>query len=126
MREIVLALALVWPLASTAQSDIGWRAWEHGLHRACPNRHADWIADGSYTELIDAFARTLAARTRAQVAKTANSQRLCAKEQIGFSCEMATALNAYRRLGLMDRFVKFNCRTVKCEERSICSRFPDS
>ena len=124
MRKVVLALALVWPLASTAQSDTGWRAWERGLHRACPGRHADWIADGSYTELIDAFAHTLPARTRAQIAKAADSQRLCAKEQIGFSCEMATELDAYRRLGLMDRFVAFSCRAVKCEERSICSRFP--
>ncbi|MEI9927450.1 MAG: hypothetical protein WDN44_06765 [Sphingomonas sp.] len=74
--------------------------------------------------MLEAFERTLPARTRARAVRVADSRRVCAKEQMGFSCEMATALNAYVRLDLMDRFVAFDCRTVKCEEQSICSRFP--
>ncbi|KQY31163.1 hypothetical protein ASD21_08965 [Caulobacter sp. Root1455] len=126
MRRTVLRLlllALLTPSMANAGED-GWAAWRAGLARTCPSHHVDWIADGSYDALLGAFNSTLDARTQAQVAAIADYDHRCAQETAGFSCEMGVHLDAFQRAGLLDRFVRFGCRTVRCEEQSLCSRFP--
>jgi hypothetical protein len=119
----VALLALAWPIASCADTT-AWRAWEHGLHRQCPNNHVEWVPDGAYDDLLGAFESSLALPTQIKIARIVDYEHRCADEQMGFSCEMATSLDAYRRLGLLKLFVEFGCAHVKCEDDALCSEFP--
>jgi hypothetical protein len=73
---------------------------------------------------VEAFDETLGPVTSRHVAQIADAGHQCANEEAGFGCEFSTRLVAYRRLGLMPRFVRFGCKVVKCEEAGICSRMP--
>jgi len=60
---------------------------------------------------------------RQQIDQIADYSKRCANEQTGFSCEMAVHLDAYNKLGLLDRFTAaFGCRYYRCEEVSLCTR----
>ncbi|HWX34824.1 MAG TPA: hypothetical protein VNZ53_46280 [Steroidobacteraceae bacterium] len=119
----VALLALAWPIPSLAEKT-AWEAWERNLHRQCPNNHVEWVADGGYDELIGAFQSSLSVATQKEVVRIADYGHRCAHEELGFGCEMATYLDAYRRLRLLSLFVEFGCANVKCEEVALCSKFP--
>jgi hypothetical protein len=119
----VALLALVWPISSLAEKT-AWETWEHNLRRHCPNNHVEWVADGGYDELIDAFQSSLSVDAQKEVVRIADYRHRCAHEELGFGCEMATYLDAYRRRGLLRLFVEFDCANVKCEEVALCSKFP--
>jgi hypothetical protein len=126
VRAVISSVALV----SLAMSNISiaevtaWQAWENELHRKCPSNHVEWVADGGYDDLLAAFEITLPVHTQNRITTIADYARRCVKETGGFSCEMGTHLDAYRRLGLLKIFVAFDCSYVKCEEVALCSRFP--
>ena len=101
-----------------------WDAWTAALHRECPSHNVELMGDGGYLEFLEAFEPTLPPRTRKQFNRVADIPKQCAKEQIGFTCEMYRSLYAAQRLGLMHKIVSFGCREVKCEEGALCSRFP--
>jgi len=119
----LIAAAFV-PLYVVAKDVDAWHLWEHELSQSCPNRHVEWVADGGYLDLLDAFEKSLPQELQVAVRKAAHLEDRCASEQIGFSCEMAWSLDAYRRLGLLSRFTQWGCKEVKCEEAALCSKFP--
>ena|SRR6185503_625052 len=110
-------------LASTASAD-PWHAWEKDLHRTCPNRNVQLMCDGCYDEFLAAFYSTLNQPEQQRMEIVADTSRQCAKELVGFSCEMSRNLYAAQRLGLLHKLVLFGCRTVKCEEGALFSQFP--
>lgn len=118
-----LLLALLTPSTAGAADD-GWAAWRAGLARTCPSHHVDWIGDGGYDELLGAFNATLDAATQAKVSAIADYAHRCAQETAGFSCEMGVHLAAFQQTGLLDRFTRFGCQIVRCEEFASCSRRP--
>jgi hypothetical protein len=73
--------------------------------------------------VVEAFGASLNERQRQQVAHVAGFRR-CADEGAGLGCEFTASLDAYKKLGLMHRFVRFGCAAVKCEEAAVCSRMP--
>jgi hypothetical protein len=114
---------LVWPIAASAEAS-PWQAWEHYLHQRCPNNHVEWVEDGGYDELLGAFEATLPLRAREEISRIIDYDHRCAAETVGFSCEMGMSLYAFRRLGILKRFVDFGCAHVKCEDVASCSEFP--
>jgi hypothetical protein len=99
-----------------------WDQWTAGLHRECPSRNVEMMGDGGYLEFIYAFALTLPRATSRRFDRVADIKKQCAKEKMGFGCEMYRTLYAAQRLGLMHKIVSFGCRTVKCEEGALCSQ----
>ncbi len=120
---LVLVLGIV-PASSRAGEADTWKDWQALLQKSCPTRHVDWTCDGCWTQLTGAFEDTLAAADQRKISRV-RDVRACEQETIGFSCEMGASLDAYKRVGLLRRFVTFGCRAVKCEEVALCSRFPD-
>ena len=116
-------LALAGPITSYA-GVTAWQVWEQDLRRQCPSKHVEWVADGSYDELLGAFEASLALPTQKKIAQIVDYSHRCASEEIGFACEMATSLDAFRKMGLLKSFVEFGCAHVKCEEVALCSEFP--
>ena len=110
--------------ASVAATPNAWDQYNHMLRESCPNRHVEWVLDGGYDELLAAFEATLTPAERTRIETLADLKRQCASEQIGFSCEMARSLAAYRTLHLLPRFVAYGCNHVNCEEPASCSQFP--
>jgi hypothetical protein len=121
MLSRTLAFLLVaLPTAGLAADD-GWARWEHELRRQCPSHHVDWICGDCYDDLIGGFSATLPAATRRKSEQIADYSRRCARETMGFSCEMAVYLDAFRRLGLLKRFTAFGCNAYRCEDVAICA-----
>lgn len=100
-----------------------WNVWMRKLKARCASHHVEWISDGDYIELPYNFVKTLPESTRRRVDSIADavSARRCAKEIAGFSCEMSASLDAYNKLGLMNRFVEFGCRHVRCQDIALCT-----
>ena len=118
-------LALAGPIMSCAHADIkAWQVWEQDLRRQCPSRHVEWVAGGGYDELLGAFESSLARHAQKRILQIVDYSHRCAGEEIGFACEMAISLDAFRKMGLLKRFVEFGCAHVKCEEAALCSKFP--
>lgn len=88
----------------------------------CPSHHVDWVY-GGYDDLLYNFVKTLPESIRRKVNSIteAESARRCAREVAGFSCEMGVNLDAFNKLGLMDRFVEFGCRHVRCRDIALCT-----
>jgi hypothetical protein len=122
LAPVMLAVALAAPLAASGATNV-WHVWEHKILKACPTHHVDWIGNGTYDELLEAFEQTLPAAKVKQISVMADLNKRCAGEIAGRSCEMHASLQVYQRLGLMDRFVAFGCRNVKCEDVALCSHF---
>ena len=118
-RLVVLALVAATPAQASVLEN-----WTEKLHARCPNAHADWIADSARPGLIAAFGQSLTANENARIDQIANPALRCRSETLGFACEMSAYLEAYEKTGLLDRFVTFDCRTVKCEDLALCSRTP--
>jgi hypothetical protein len=123
MRRLTLLL-LCAAAPAAARAPNAWESWEAALARDCPERHVDWVCDGCWDDLIAAFQATLPRRSAARVNAVADERRVRREERIGFSCEMGAYLKAWRRLGLLERFTRWGCKAVKCEEGALCSRFP--
>jgi hypothetical protein len=122
LPAILLPMLLI--LTGANQRPTPWDAWTAELHRECPSRKVEMMSDGGYLDFLDQFSRTLSPATRQRFGRVADIRRLCAKEQLGFYCETARSLYAAQKLGLMHKIASFGCRTVKCEEAALCSRFP--
>ena len=114
------ALLLVPSLAS-AQLDVPVGAWESLVGRNCPSHHLEWISDGSYDEILGLYSQRLAPPIRQRVNSIVDYSHRCADETVGFSCEWATHLDAFRRVGLLDDFALWTCRNVTCEEAALCT-----
>ena len=117
---ITLVLAIS-PAFAVEDFDKVWHAWERETHRQCPSHHVDWIADGLYDELLGGFTQTLPKPTQRKIDSIADYSRRCKEEIAGFSCEMATDLDAFNKLGLLKRFTAFGCHHWTCEEESLCT-----
>ncbi len=120
---IAIGVALAAPLAAQGSTK-AWAEWDRKTHRICPSHHLEWIADGTFDDLLGAFEQTLPAPQARQISRRADLKRRCAKEIAGRSCEMAESLKVYSALRIMDRFAAFSCREVRCETAAYCSRFP--
>ena len=101
-----------------------WTAWERELSRSCPSRHVELMGDGGYDEFLGAFYGTLTRTEKHRMNAAADIPKACAREKMGFGCEMSRNLYAAQQLGLLHKLVIFGCRTVKCEEGALCSQFP--
>ena len=101
-----------------------WTEWERLCHEACPSHHVDWICGDCYLFLVENFDTTLSRNERLRVQRIADTRRRCADEVAGFSCEFSRSLAAYGRLNLLPRFVRYGCKSIRCEEAAICSRVP--
>jgi hypothetical protein len=124
MRRLLPFFLLLAAAPAGARTPNAWDGWRAALARDCPERHVDWACDGCWDELIGAFQATLPRRVAARVDAVADERRVCREERAGFSCEMGAYLKAWRRLGLLGHFTRWGCKTVKCEEGDLCSRFP--
>jgi hypothetical protein len=119
---VVLTLSLLAQFAA-AKELTTWDMYNARLAQRCPERNVGLVPD-VYLAIIEAFEKTLtpsavnAARARADIGHQ------CADEWMGFYCEMAMSLEAYRQLGLLDRFVSFSCHYIRCEEGAECSELP--
>ena len=113
--------------ASPAQSVYGaaYHAYLAGLAAQCPAKRLDWIAPGETPDHNDDFEQTLSKRTVARIDRIAPSlpgggDARC--PGIGASCGNATRLAAYRRAGVLPRFVRFMCALPeRCTEQSTCT-----
>jgi hypothetical protein len=124
MRHLLVVLASLLLPTGTAHGATPFKTWTNGLHRACPSRNVELLSDGAYPDFLDGFAQTLPHDVARRFDRVADIRKQCATEQIGFYCEMDRSLYAAKRLGLMQKLVLFGCRTVKCEQAALCSRFP--
>jgi len=128
VRAVIAAVAAVLLVAASpaaALNDGNWKHWRDLAGHQCPSHHVDWVGDGEWLRLTVGFESTLTRAQRHRLGSlVASNSGPCAGEVAGFSCEMAVSLNAYDRLGLMGRFTKYTCKTVKCEDAAICSRMP--
>lgn len=124
-HRLPAAALFILPLALYAADEPVWKsAWnksgsEH--RRQCPSNHLEWIADGQYDDLLGDFVQTLPSATQKRIAQIADYSHRCSHEQAGFSCEMAVHLDAFIRLGLLNRFAAFGCRHLKCVEPAFCT-----
>jgi len=118
---LLIIMAPAWLSASTDQA---WRDWKRLSDRQCPQRHVDWVCGDCYLNLIEGFHSILGQSQKRNVDRIADIKRQCATEQMGFGCETGRSLVAYKKLGLMPQFVRYGCRTVKCEYAASCSRLP--
>jgi hypothetical protein len=121
---VVLTVSVFTSFAAAKESTI-WDAYYARLEHRCPERNVGTVPD-VYLQIIDAFEETLTPSARKAVRARADIGHYCADEQMGFYCEMARSLVAYRQLGLLDRFVSFNCHHIRCEEGALCSELPSS
>jgi hypothetical protein len=80
------------------------------------------LADGQYDDVLGSFLEPYPESLRKRVAKIVDYPRTCAKETVGFSCEFAAHLAAFRQIGLFDEFVSYSCKNWKCEEISLCDQ----
>lgn len=123
MLSLALALTAI-PTSSKTIEAGSWRQWLDLLQQSCPENHVEWTCDSCWTQLTGAFEDNLGRSDRRKVSRVRDF-RGCEREKIGLSCEMGASLTAYLRTRLLQRFVVFGCRAVKCEEPALCSRFPD-
>jgi len=121
-RASVAFLALVLPLPA-ASADGAWDHWRSLLQQVCPSHHVNWACDSCWTQITGAFEDTLKPAERRAI-QSVIDPHACDSEEMGHSCEMGEALQAYERLGLLKRFTAHSCKIVKCEEPALCSRFP--
>jgi len=119
---LVAPLSLL--LMSASASSNPWTAWERELARTCPDRHVELMGDGGYDEFLGAFYKTLTSTERRRMDTVVDYKKACARETMGFECEISRNLYAAQKLGLLHKLVMFGCRTVKCEEGALCSQFP--
>ena len=122
-----IVLSLLFLLGSQTSVFAGnndpWNVWRMKLKSQCPSQHVNWICDVCYDALLYNFEKTLPDSMRRMADSLADSAsaRRCAKEIAGFSCEMSESLDAYNKLGLMNRFVGFGCRHVRCSDIALCT-----
>jgi hypothetical protein len=117
-------VAVILLAASPSVAADAWSEWGRLSHLECPTHHVELICGDCYLNLIEGFDATLTRSQQRRVAQVAAIRRDCADEVMGFNCEATRTFTAYRRLGLMRRFVRYGCETIKCEEAAICSRLP--
>jgi hypothetical protein len=98
-----------------------WQEWHHGLGQRCPSHHVEWISDDGQEELLGQFTKTLPRSVDRKATSLADYPQRCAKETMGFYCEMDVYLDAFRKIGLTQKFVGFACRHVRCTEAALCS-----
>jgi len=96
---------------------------ERCLQQVCPSHHVDWSCESCWTQITGAFEDTLKLTERREI-QSAIKPHACDSEEIGVSCGMGEALQAYEQLGLLRRFTAYSCKIVKCEEPALYSRFP--
>ena len=123
--NVTVAAAAAASLIS-GSTDRAWHDWVRLSHEQCAARHVDWICGDCYLNLIDGFYSTLSLNEKQAVEHIADTSQQCATEKMGFECEAGRSFLAYRKLDLMHRFVRYGCRTVKCEYVASCSRLPPS
>lgn len=116
--------ALALAFAAAAGPAAAWRLYDAKLASACPAHHVAWLCGDCAIELVEAFGATLPAPLAHRVVAVADTRHACAAEAIGVGCAVGRSLLAYRDLGLLDRFVAYGCRTVRCEEAALCRRYP--
>jgi hypothetical protein len=116
----LIPLLLLLPLPGFAAQDV-WKVWHAELRRRCPANHVELISDPNQLDLIDAFTRTLPAVTQSRASAMADTTVRCSAEKMGFYCEMAAYLDAFKKLGILDRFATFACHRYKCAEAALCT-----
>lgn len=128
MKFAKLAIATVAgaSCALATAADDSWNRWERLSRERCPSHHVELICGDCYLFLVEDFDATLSKGQQSEVARIADTERKCAGEWGGFSCEASRSFLAYDRLGLMPRFVRYGCLRIKCQEAAICTRVPNS
>src|SRR5262249_25094243 len=116
----MVAASLLAPSPSVASGI--WDDWYKKTKQSCPDHHLELLAGYDYDELPDSFISTFPATTQKAILKTANYSRRCAQETMGFYCEMAVDLDAFKKMGLLNSFVAFACASRKCTEAATCTR----
>jgi hypothetical protein len=104
--------------------ELAYKAWTHALTQRCPQRQVELMGDGGYGEFIDAYYSTLQPQDQKRLSQVENLDRYCAADRMGWGCDTGRFLIAARRLGWLPNVVAYACKTVKCEEGALCSKFP--
>lgn len=110
--------------SSTRAGDQAWESWYRDIDIACPSHHVEWLYEATYPYLYEGFNSTLAPSERRRVQRIADTKQHCADETVGHSCELGRHLKAYRTVGLTQKFVRYTCRHVMCQDGALCSRAP--
>jgi hypothetical protein len=111
---------LAFPAVASAHLGESRNMWENEMKKRCPDHHVDWVGDGEYPALIDAYDATLSAKLRNDLKKIAKYSRTCSKEIAGYSCEWAVHIYAIQRLNLLSNFAYWTCENVYCKEPTFC------
>jgi hypothetical protein len=128
MKPLRLAVLIAAIATSTFTAAAGdpWDDWERLSRARCPSHHLNWIPNDSYLFLVENFDATLSRAQLRNVERIAGAERQCAEAWGGLRCQATRNFVAYKKLGLMPRFVGYACRRIQCEETAICSRVPSS
>ena len=122
MLAAVSALSLSAWITSAVAADIDskiWDAWNKATAKQCPSHHLEMLG-GVYDTLIDGFATTLSRDQNEKSDKIANYKVRCADEEFGFDCYGAVYMDAYKRLGVLDRLAAYACHRYKCLGGALC------
>lgn len=111
---------LTFPAAASAHFAESQNMWENEMKKRCPDHHVDWVGDGEYPAIIDAYDAKLPGNLRKQLKKIANYSRTCSQESAGYSCEWAAHIDAVRKMSLLPNFASWACRNVSCNEPTFC------
>jgi hypothetical protein len=63
---------LAFPAVASAHLGESRNMWENEMKKRCPDHHVDWVGDGEYPALIDAYDATLSAKLRNDLKKSPN------------------------------------------------------
>jgi len=118
--SIALGL-LIFPAVASAHLAESRDMWENEIKKRCPDHHVDWVGDGAYPALIDAYDAKLSQKLRNDLKLIAKYSRTCLKESAGYSCEWATHIQAVQKLNLLSNFAYWTCKNVSCNEPSFCN-----
>ncbi len=124
----VAAAARTLPAGTPASRSL----YEARLGSTCPQKHLELLASADRLEGTDGFRDILAPHERALVDRLAGihgrnaGSRFCRHvEGDVASCEAIVALNAIRKAGLVDRYVRRLCVSFKrCESLGMCETDP--
>jgi hypothetical protein len=126
MSRLVAALALVL-IASASHAapktpyDRAMTPYIAELNRQCPGRKLEDLSAGGLELIMEGFVERLTPAQRRQVQDTVGER--CARIEAGLTCANTASLDAFRRLGVLRRFVDEACATTwTCRAFADCTQ----
>jgi hypothetical protein len=91
------------------------------LSRQCPGRRLQDLSAGDLALIMEGFVERLTLAQRRQVEGAVGEQ--CARIEAGLTCANTASLSAFRRLGVLPRFVGEACATPwTCRGFADCAK----